>query len=51
MTETPTRIGASLPDGVDAAEHQAQLVKNLDDALDAKSEKNSQELEDMADGH
>lgn len=50
MTETPTRLGASLPPGVDAAEHQAQLVKNLDDALGAKSEKDSQELEDMADG-
>ncbi|MBU1588313.1 MAG: hypothetical protein KKH51_10260 [Actinobacteria bacterium] len=52
MTNTP--VTGSVPpqdDPVADAPHEATLQRALRDALEAKSDQNSRELEDMADGN
>lgn len=51
MTNTPVTGSVPTPDDPVANEsHEATLQRALRDALHAKSERNSRELEDMADG-
>lgn len=52
MTNTPVTGSVPTPDDPDAdAAHEATLRRALRDALEAKSDRNSRELEDMADGN
>lgn len=39
VAEARDRFGVPHPEDTDAAIHDAQLVKNLDEAIDAKNEK------------
>lgn len=50
MTGTSERTAGTPPEGQSAEDHEAQLVQNLNEAIDAKNTANDQELEDMADG-
>ena len=48
MTNTP--VTGSVPSPDDPENHEAQLKRALNDAIDAKVAQDDQELEDMADG-
>ena len=50
VTVAPDRYGASRPDDTEASERDAELVKNLEEAIAAKNEKDiADDLQEIID--